>query len=62
MSTSHNMLDLLETKGLQMNALLQDLLETFPPVNPTPHDSMETIMYKAGQRSVVEWVTQQLEL
>ena len=61
MSTSHSMLDLLETKGLQMNALLQDLLETFPPVNPTPHDSLPTIMYKAGQRSVVEWIIQQME-
>ena len=61
MSTSHNMLDLLETKGLQLNVLVQDLLETFPPVNPTPHDSMEVIMYKAGQRHVVEWIIQQLE-
>ena len=61
MSTSHNMLDLLETKGLQLNVLVQDLLETFPPVNPTPHDSMETIMYKSGQRHVVEWIIQQLE-
>ena len=61
MSTSHNTLSLLETKGLQANAIIQEMNETFPPVQPTPHDNIEKIMYQAGQRSVVEWFKQQME-
>ena len=61
MSTSHNMLSFLETKGLQANALLQEMQETFPPVQPTPHDNIEKIMFQAGQRSVVEWFKQKME-
>ena len=61
MSTSLPTLDLLETKGLQANAVLQEMQEIFPPVQPTPHDSIETIMYKAGQRHVVEWLLQRME-
>ena len=30
--------------------------EKFPPVNPHPKEELNTIMYKAGQRSVVEWI------
>ena len=55
------MLSLLETKGMQLNVLLNELNETFPPVNPNPHESMELIMYRAGQRHVVEWIIQQME-
>ena len=61
MSTSHNTLSLLETRGLQTNVMLQKLNENFPPVTPNPTDNIETIMYRAGQRSVVEWIQQQLE-
>ena len=61
MSTSHNMLNLLEAKGMQANALLTQLEECFPPTNPTPDDTMEKIMYRSGQRSVVEWIIQYLE-
>jgi hypothetical protein len=43
------------------NAMLTKLEETFPPTNPTPEDSMEKIMYRSGQRSVVEWVIQYME-
>jgi hypothetical protein len=56
MSTSLPTLNLLETKGIQANALLAVLEENFPPTNPTPQQSMEQIMFQAGQRSVVEWV------
>ena len=41
---------------MQANALLQTLEETFPPTNPNPDDTMEKIMYRSGQRSVVEWI------
>ena len=55
------MLDLLEVKGMTANAMLQQLDQNFPPTNPTPEDSMEKIMYRSGQRSVVEWVIKYME-
>ena len=61
MSTSHNTLDLLEVQGMTANAMLQQLDQNFPPTNPTPEDSMEKIMYRSGQRSVVEWVIKYME-
>ena len=61
MSTSLNTLSLLETRGMQANALATILQETFPPLNPTPDESMEKIMYRSGQRSVVEWVIKYME-
>jgi hypothetical protein len=32
------------------------LEENFPPTNPHPKEEIGAIMYKAGQRSVVEWI------
>jgi hypothetical protein len=61
MSTSPLTLDLLEVKGMQASALLQTLEETFPPTNPNPEDTMEKIMYRSGQRSVVEWIINYME-
>jgi hypothetical protein len=49
-------LSTLETHGLQLNVLLQKLEENFPPTNPHPDDSHSQIMYRSGQRSVVEWI------
>lgn len=54
-------LSFLETKGMQANVLLSMLEETFPPTNPTPEDTMEKVMYRSGQRSVVEWVIQYMD-
>ena len=54
-------LNLLETLGLQQKTMLNQLDETFPPVNPTPDMSTEQIMFRAGQRSVVEWILNQME-
>ena len=54
-------LSLLETTGVQANAMLQQLDETFPPTNPNPEDTMEKIMYRSGQRSVVEWIMNYME-
>ena len=56
------MLSLLEAKGMQANALIAELEATFPPTNPTPDDTMEKIMYRSGQRSVVEWIIQSMEM
>ena len=61
MSISPNTLSLLETRGMQANVLANILQETFPPLNPTPDESMEKIMYRSGQRSVVEWVIKYME-
>ena len=63
MSTSPNMpdLNLLDVRGMTANAMLAKLEETFPPTNPTPDDTMQKIMYRSGQRSVVEWVIQYME-
>jgi len=63
MSTSHNMpdLNLLDVRGMTANAMLAKLEETFPPTTPTFEDTMEKIMYRSGQRSVVEWVIEYME-
>ena len=58
MSTSLNML---ETVGIQARGLVQILDENYPPMNPSPSDPYEYIMYRAGQRSVVEWIKQYME-
>ncbi len=52
---------MLETVGMQARGLAHQLEETFPPITPTPDDSMEKIMYRSGQRSVVEWVLRYMD-
>ena len=52
---------MLEAKGMELQAILSDLDQVFPPVNPQPTDDMSMIMYRAGQRSVVEYIHQQME-
>ena len=61
MSTSLPTLNLLETQGLQVNTILQEMQENFPPVQPHPQDSIEKIMYQSGQRYVVEWLLKRME-
>ena len=56
-----NTMNLLETRGLQANALVSELEEYFPPLNPNPTDTIEQVMYRAGQRSVVEWIINKME-
>ncbi|AGK86528.1 hypothetical protein S-CBP1_0023 [Synechococcus phage S-CBP1] len=51
---------MLETSGLQLQTLLQELEENFPPTNPHPDDPTNLIMYRSGQRSVVEWIQYKL--
>jgi len=58
MSTYPNMLEPLI--GPNMQAVLAELDEHFPPVNPHPKEELSSIMYKAGQRSVVEWISKRL--
>jgi hypothetical protein len=54
------MLSLLETSGLQLQSILQELEDNFPPCNPHPDDPTNLIMYRSGQRSVVEWIQHRL--
>jgi len=46
--------------GLSVKALLLELEDNFPPFLSQPNDSINTIMYKSGQRSIVEWITHRL--
>ena len=41
--------------------IISELDENFPPSTPHPKEELNTIMYKAGQRSVVEWLKNRLE-
>ena len=52
MSTSPNTLSF----GLTVERLLDELQDRFPLTNPGPSDQINTIMYQAGQRSVVDWI------
>ena len=54
-------LNMMELKGVQFTALLNELQTNFPPTNPTPETSLEQIMYRAGQRSVIEYIVERLE-
>ncbi len=53
-------LSMLETSGLQLQSILQELEDNFPPVNPHPDDPTNLVMYRSGQRSVVEWINHRL--
>ena len=52
---------MLEVKGIEFNTILKELENNFPPVNPTPSDDLPSIMYRSGQRSVVEWIINNME-
>ena len=58
MSISPNML---EVFGMEARAVLTEMEDRFPPVTPSPEDSIEKIMYRSGQRSVVEWLVNRFE-
>ena len=55
--TSHSTLNL----GLTVDRLLEELEAQFPPFTPHPKEELASIMYKAGQRSVVEWYKNRLD-
>ena len=58
MSISPNML---EVFGMEVRAVMSEMESTFPPVTPSPDDTIEKIMYRSGQRSVVEWLKTKLD-
>ncbi len=59
MLTSPNMLE--PIYGPELNSILQELEENYPPITPTPDWTQSQIMYRSGQRSVVEWLIQRCE-
>jgi hypothetical protein len=46
---------------MEHRALANELEDNFPPITPSPEDTIEKIMYRSGQRSVVEWLLNRLE-
>lgn len=54
-------LNTLETFGFTVKQALQEMEEVFPPSDPGPGDSISTIMYRSGQRSVVNWLQAKLQ-
>lgn len=46
--------------GLTVEKLLSELEENFPQFLPQPSDPSNMIMYKSGQRSVVEWIANRI--
>tara|TARA_R100001594_G_scaffold26223_1_gene50932 strand:- start:1882 stop:2070 length:189 start_codon:yes stop_codon:yes gene_type:complete len=59
MQTSHNTLE--AVLGPDFKYILKELQENFPQHIPHPKEELSVIMYKAGQRSVVEWIEKRLE-
>lgn len=49
---SHSTLNI----GLTVERLLEELEDQFPQFLPQPNDPTNLIMYKSGQRSVVEFI------
>ena len=45
-----------------MTKLVEELESIFPVFLPAPTNTMSDIMYRSGQRSVVEYIKQKLEI
>jgi len=54
-------LNTLEDYGMTARSIIAQADETSAPTNAGPGDSMSTIMYRSGQRSVIDWIKQRLE-
>ena len=52
---------MLELMGMETRAIISELEQNFPHITPSPEDTIEKIMYRSGQRSVVEWLLTRLE-
>ena len=49
------------TGDTQIAKLLSELEASFPPVTPQPKDELALIMYRSGQRSIVEYIQNLLD-
>ena len=47
--------------GPNVETLLVEMEEKFPPINPHPKEELASIMYKSGQRSVIEWYRSRID-
>lgn len=45
---------------LSVERLLEELEELYPPYTATPDIALPQIMYRSGQRSVVDWIKSRL--
>ena len=54
-------LNTLEVFGMEARSVLKEMEDLFPQVTPTPDGTIEKIMYRSGQRSVVEWLVNRLD-
>jgi|TARA_R110002110_G_scaffold181162_1_gene387323 hypothetical protein len=54
-------LNMLEALGMETRSMVKELDDNFPPLTPSPDDTIEKIMYRSGQRSVVEWLIQRMD-
>jgi hypothetical protein len=54
-------LNTLETYGFTVKQAIIEMDEMFPPLSVSPSDTTQQIMYKAGQRSVVEWFNERIK-
>jgi hypothetical protein len=52
--------NILPGNSSNLQALVDELEQMYPPINPTPRDEDRAIMYRAGQRSVVEYILSKL--
>ena len=46
--------------GPELITILKEMEEIFPPLSAGPTDEVSHIMYRAGQRSVVDWLKQRI--
>jgi hypothetical protein len=58
MSTSRNMLE--AVYGPELITILKEMEEIYPPLSAGPTDQISHIMYRAGQRQVVDWLKQRI--
>ena len=47
--------------GPTIESMLHEMETLYPPNNPHPKEELASIMYKAGQRSVVEWYKERID-
>jgi hypothetical protein len=54
-------LSTLKLHNERLNDLIKELEDNFSYPTPNPNDSIETIMFRAGQATVVEWIKRKLD-
>tara|TARA_E500000318_G_scaffold96509_1_gene96893 strand:- start:699 stop:863 length:165 start_codon:yes stop_codon:yes gene_type:complete len=46
--------------GLTLEGLLGELDQKFPEHRPLPDDPITHIMFRAGQRDIIDWIRQRI--